>query len=441
MVPSQANRVFHTRLRKVDGVGMVASSNDADGNLTCARLIRLRIGRSVVGVTLGILVSLVPSIAAADLVWNGDFSTGNFLQYHHYTDDKVVKFGSVPPYGRPIQYGGQISGHIGNGDLLSLVSADGRNVGGISYPAGPTRGSSPFAAKFTVKNSANGVEPDDCDPSPADTCERRRVVLKQQAMHPDWYNALPHMAERWVSFSVYIPSDFPSMDGEGPQVFGIKMRKDSYASYGYFNITIENNTWRVTHRWSPSLSAKDDPWQYGMFYAGNYDGEPYPRSDFWPEGLLDYPDLEASQTALKSLKKGGWTDWILHYKQDHRGSEAGGMGFLRLWKREDAGPWVEVLHIRPKTTSRGGMTFNHGIGYNLSDFVGSDAGAGTIIGMYGKKSFAWDKPNNTILYFANHKIGDHNSKFSEMSHDGSSPDSDPDIEDVPPKPPEVLPVE
>jgi hypothetical protein len=389
------------------------------------------------------LLVMTPVAAPAGIIWSGDFSTGDFRQYHEPSDPNRVTFWHfTAAYGRPIQYGYQPEpNHVGNGDLLSLVSVDGRTVNGIHYPQGPTRGSSPYAAKLTVKNSANGTEPDDCD---ATNCDRRRGQLKMQATHADYYNALPHMGERWVSFSYYIPSDWsPNGSGFGINVFGIKMRKDSYSSNGYFRVQITNNAWQVIHQWNPATNAKEagEPWQYRMFYAGDYDGQPYPRSDMWPDGLADFPDVQTSIDALKSVNKGGWTDWILHFKQDHRGSDQGGTGWLTLWKREDSGPWVKVLHIVPKETTRGGMTFNHGIGYNLSAFSGSDAGAGSVVGMYMDKAQVWNSPNNRVLYVANHKIGDPNAKFSDMSPDGTSPEFEAVQPNTPPKPPEVGPVE
>jgi hypothetical protein len=125
-------------------------------------------------------------------------------------------------------------------------------------------------------------------------------------------------------------------------------------------------------------------------------------------------------------------------KQDHRGNDKGGTGFLTVWKREDSGPWMRVLHILPKQTTRGGMTFNHGIGYNLSRFTGSDAGGGTYVGLYMSKNQVWDGPNNQVIYIANHKIGGPNAKFSDMSPDGSSPRSE---GEAPPRPPRIMEID
>lgn len=397
---------------------------------------------------LALLLIATPGVSVSDIIWSGDFSTGDFRQYPVYNSSKEVRFPSIPDYGRPIQYGGQHEWHVGNGELLSLVSVDGRSVGGIKYPAGPTRGG-PYSAKFTVKSqSGGGKEPADCDPRGSDNCTRRRSQLNMQATHPDMFNAIPHMGERWVSFSVFLDKDWPNLSQSGfnPVLLGIKQRVDSYAKSGLLSLGIENNAWDIKHRWNHASNPSDSkqwipgqttshPWEFGMFYSGNYDGQPYPRRDNWPDGLVDFPDVAKSHAALQSLNVGGWTDWVLHWKQDHRGSREGGTGFLRVWKREDSGPWIEVLHIRPKKTTRGGITFDHGIGYNLSAFSGSSAGSGTIIGAYMGKNAVWDSPTNRVLYVANHKIGSARASFSQMSHDGSAPGF---IDDAAaPKPPVV----
>ncbi len=98
------------------------------------------------------------------------------------------------------------------------------------------------------------------------------------------------------------------------------------------------------------------PWQQQMHYTGD---EPSPSS--WPDGMKDFATPQ-SQAALASVLTGGWTDWVFHAKFDARGKANGGTGFVDLFKREGSGPWVHVLKFRPGVTTRGGKTFDRGIG-------------------------------------------------------------------------------
>lgn len=314
--------------------------------------------------------------ARADIIWSGDFSTGNFKQWHAADSADVVPFWQVPEYGRPIQYGGVSSQQTGDGSLLSLVSS-------------PSRGS-PFAAKFTVKNSANGWETRDCDNG---VCSRRRTELTVQQTLPMFYNAIPYQTERWMSFSVYVPSDWEEGGtGWGPSVFQLKPLNEGPSGVSgtlTFEIT-QGKAWTIHHIWSPVRDLDGQvPWQQHMFYSGLEQGGPYPRADFWPEGLKDFPNVAASQAALQSLRKGGWTDWVIHLRFDARGSGEGGTGFLTVWKREESGPWVTVLNVLPKVTTRGGVTFDHGIGYNSPASSNNNGGFGIKTGLYMDKGQVW----------------------------------------------------
>jgi hypothetical protein len=199
-----------------------------------------------------------------------------------------------------------------------------------------------YAAKFTVKNSANGTEPDDCDGAGSSNpvCTRRRTELNVQSTLPRFYDAMPYMSERWMSVSHFVPTDWDDTgNGFGVTIFQVKPLNDSVGHSNCFAIDIEKGSWTIKHRWSDVKDRQDSlPWQYSMFYAGNYDGQPYPRADYWPDGLADFPSANESHAALRSLNKGGWTDWVVHMKYDSRGSHDGGTGFLTVWKREGAGP-------------------------------------------------------------------------------------------------------
>ena len=139
------------------------------------------------GIIVATILAIAPGIGAADILWSGDYASGNFKQWHK-EDSRQVTFWQVPTYGRPIQYGGQVGDHVGKGDLLQLVAATSRTVNGVFYPAGPTRGNSKYAAKFTVKNFIDGQEPGDCDYG---KCDRRRTEVTVQQTLQKYYNAMP----------------------------------------------------------------------------------------------------------------------------------------------------------------------------------------------------------------------------------------------------------
>ena len=371
----------------------------------------------------------------ADIIWSGDFSTGNFLQWHKQTDNQVVMFSQVPPYGRPPQYGGQGSIHIGDGSLLSLVAETQRTVNDFSYAMGPTRGTSEYSAKVVVKNSADGDEGADCDVpyGSAPNCKVRRTELTVQGTLPLYYDALPLMSERWLSYSVYVPPDWDDL-GNGWGITLFQLKSQSPNTLPMFEIQIHQGEWQIMHRWTdiPNGTQADGafPWQHQMKYTPNY---PRVGSSEWSD-VRDFPE-DQSQAALGSVLKGGWTDWIMQVEFDPFGTDKNGSGFLTLWKREGSGPWVKVLHIRPKETTRGGLTFNHGIGINHEN------GFGIKSGMYGSKSQFWDLAKSRTIYVANIKVGDSTSRFSEMSPDGTAPGDTGSVEQAVPKPPEISPIE
>jgi hypothetical protein len=379
-----------------------------------------------------LLLAVAPVIGNAQIIWSGDFETGNFMEYHTQGDPNLVSFFQMPAYARPIDYPGQNPlgpEHVGTGELLQLVSNVSRTVDGVEYPAGPTR-SGNFAARFVVKNSESasgtGVEPTDCDNG---DCTRRRTVLTVQQTLPKIYNALPYMSERWLSASVFIPADWEEKQtGWGPNIFMVKPLTESGRGVtGLLDISISGSSWSVEHRWSPvqDPDIDDVPWQQQMTYTNDYrlgDG-PYPRSDSWAQGLEDYPNVQASQAALGDLNKGGWTDWVIHVKFDARGSQEGGTGFLDIWKRAGSEPWVHVLHIEPKVITRD-YTFDRGIGYNSPAGSDHNGGFGIKVGMYMDKSDVWDNSRPRVLFMDNIKVGDETASFSQMSPDGSSPNLD-----------------
>ena len=384
---------------------------------------------------LATLIVVAPAISTAEVVWNGDFSTGDFTQWHHPQNPDSVRFFLVPEYGRPLRYSPEQSDtHTGNGDLLSLVARTERTVGNVKYPAGPTRGRSEYSAKFTVKNSAEGTEPDDCDP--ATNCTNRRSQLQGESiLGHNGFHAIPHLSTRWISLSIYVPTDFEiGSGGWGPTITGLKATGSPVSGFFNLGFSKDGTSWEIFNRWTgvENVSSWDDlPWWQQMYYTASY---PRASSSEWSD-LRDFPSAE-SQAALGTVNKGGWTDWIIYLKHDPRTLDEGGQGRLRVWKRDGEGAWVEVLDIRPKTTTRGGRTFAHGIGFNYPN-----RGYGMNTGLYMDVDRVWNNRDSMSIYLANMKIGDANSTFQEMSPDGSAPGHPDDGVDAPPRPPEVAPVE
>ena len=366
-----------------------------------------------------------PSISLADIIWNGHFNDGNFRNYHKSDkspgDPDAVNIPQVPAYGRPIQYGGQGSSHVGNGELLSLVSS-------------LTRGSR-YSAKFTVKSQASGgVEPLDCDPATA--CDRRRSQLQMTKTLLEYYNAIPNGAERWVSFSVYLPSDFNSSGpGFGPLIWGSK--SSSQNKPGAFGVQINNDSWQLIHRYySQEMQNKGVDSRKSWWLATSYSSS-FPSSSDWPAGRVDFPNETASKAAMANLNLGGWTDFVWHFKTDIREFEQN-KGFLDVYMRAGAGTWVHVLKIRPMKDlarseswrqSNPERVYDRGIGQY------GPGGYTSAIGLYMAKERVWDNTKSMTVYIDNHKVGSERATFSMMSHDGSSPGNTGVVDDAPPPPP------
>ena len=349
-----------------------------------------------------VTIACSPTVGWADIIWTGSYETGTFEQWHLRDDPDHPQFAGIPKYGRPLPpvpfSGSAAPGYYGNGELAGLVTS-------------PVR-EGRYAARFMVKSSSEGSEPDDCDNG---VCDRRRSELNMHLVHQPVYAALPYLSERWISVSHYLPSNWNSSDGSswGPIVFQMKSPRTNSIS-PMFSIIASNNGWQLYHRWSDTENPNSHdlvPWQYQMYYDASY-----PASSTWSDGLGDFPDVEVSRRALADLNKGGWTDWVINVRFDARGVARGGSGFLTVWKRSGDEDWIKVLDIRPKQVSRGGMIFDRGIGYEVPG-----SGFGLLAGLYMAKNQVWGLSENRVVYNDNVKIGSANSLFSEMSPDGSSP--------------------
>jgi hypothetical protein len=82
---------------------------------------------------------------------------------------------------------------------------------------------------------------------------------------------------------------------------------------------------------------------------------------------------------------------------------------------------VKVLHIKPKVTTRGGVTFDHGICFNAPPNSTNNGGFDVQAGMYLAKEQVWNLPANRVIYVDNVKIGNSFAEFKDMSPDGSTP--------------------
>ena len=360
---------------------------------------------------IGLLV-VIPVEATAEILWSGDYDTGDYTQWHMKSDSNHPQFAGIPAYGRPVAPSPNRTSapdsYYGDGSLMGLVTSPVRN--------------GTHANRVVVKNSRNGVEPADCDNG---ACDRRHTNLNNHLVLGNDGVTMPYQQERWFSVSHFVPSDWDVSDVGGSwgiTVFELKSPRTNDIS-GVFEIQIEKDYWRIQHRWAPTtdVSFANMKWQWQMFYAGDSEGAgPYPSANAWPDGVADFPDMAASHAALQSLNRGGWTDWVINVRWDGRGKGEGGNGFMRIWKREDSGPWVEVLHIKPKLVERGGEVFDHGIGFKIPG-----SGYGPLAGMYTDKERAWRSSRNRVIYNDNIKIGSDSATFAEMSPDGSTPVFDP----------------
>jgi hypothetical protein len=350
-----------------------------------------------------VVVTVKSTTTASPIIWRGDYETGNFLQWHNLAKTPAPNYSQIPIYGRPAP--------DGDGSLLKIVTS-------------PVR-QGKYAAKFTVKNSANGTEPNDCD-VPFPTCSRRRTELTGQGTQPLIYNAMPYMSERWISVSYFIPSDWDN-GGSGFGIHLLQIKPLNDGAGPTIAINIRSGMWTIEHRWSSVVNpsyGSDLPWQQSMYYSYKYPIKGV--APLWDDGVADFVDPKTSQQSLGDLNKGGWTDWIIHVKYDARGSKNGGTGFLKFWKRAGSGPWIPVLDIRPKVISRGGMTFDRGIGYNSPAQTGkfmsgypNTGGFGIKAGMYMDKNQVWGLSANRVMYNDNIKIGNQNATFSDMIPEAS----------------------
>ncbi len=348
--------------------------------------------------------TVIDLTSSENIIWDGTFSSQTWEpSYRDERSEPDIRFHWISVYGRPIQTGNIHAIHVGNGDLLSLVTS-------------PTRGSS-HSMKFTIKNSSNGVEPDDCDPAIA--CEHRRAQI-QRTTHFDQY--FLHQTTRWLSFSVYVPTDWNILGGSGSfdcVVWGSKPNGASTA--GWVGLILNNETWTIKHRYRIGIDTPS-----GVYWQQTAYDQDTPSADpggLYPQALADFPNESASRAMLLNDNKGAWTDVIWQWNTDTRPT-ASNTGFLNLYMRKGLGSWVQVLNLLPIEDfayvtswliSNPTRIFDRGIGADLSG-----DGAGSNIGMYGVKGEFWGRSTNLVLHFDNYKVGNESAIFEQMTHDGSS---------------------
>lgn len=385
--------------------------------------------------TVPFTVTNVPVIAGTFL-WNGgNVEDGSFDEWHFNSTTAQVQFSTVSSYGRPPNYGATGTGagaatqtQAGDGSLLNIVDVTGSG----GYPLGPTRGGNK-AIRFVIKNSVNGTEPADCDI--ATDCRWRRSMLVHTQFTVDVTTVLPKVAilpnngpVRWISYSIYLDNVFPLVrDNEGVSDFcdlagfkaGYTVGAGPYEApvNGWFGIFVGDNGWSIRDTWfgrsmsggvnPPLVSNVDYRYQSSYNGAGAHFG-----SDEWNDGYNHF--TPTGQAMLANVVRGAWTDFIIKFKTDTVNESLGtNQGFLDLYMRNQGGSWVLVLQIRPINVSNG-LTYFKGIGCDGAYYTNFG------IGIYTNKGRTWNAPNNAIAYFSNVKIGDENTTFSQMTHDGST---------------------
>jgi hypothetical protein len=229
------------------------------------------------------------------------------------------------------------------------------------------------------------------------------------------YGGINYQQTYWFSASYYVPAGFWPAGGSGwgPLIMQVKTASGRDQPTFSLGLSYEDGAyrWGIRNVWHPHSEndpSTPPPWWHDIRY--NYK---YPAvGSSWASCVADFPLGETSRAALTGLQFDTWTDWVFQVRPDARGAAEGGQGFFKAWKRVGSGAWVPVLHIKPKVTSAGGYTFDHGI------WKRSDAGYGPLVGMYLEATQVVGVGERQII-IDNIKVGDGNCVFSQLSPDGS----------------------
>lgn len=359
---------------------------------------------------LGTLLAVAPGIGTTEILWSGDFDDGNLLKWNHY-DPNPMEIWGIPRYGTAVQYGGQHSSFVGNGDLIWLTADE--NVG--NFRKGPRLGKHALGLHVKSWNggsvdaqSTDAKTPGDWDGS---VSTRRRTELRGMPLHFQ-NNLVPYMTTRWASASIFLPSDWDSVNGSGwgPVTWQWKPQKHGSAMSGPIELSVRNGYWEFRLRRNKEEDPKDSGWNSIIF-------NPSLRSSEF------YPNASESTAALGNLNKGAWTHFVMQLRLDGRTNKEGGTGFIRLWMRHGDAAWVHVVDYYP--------TEEYGVLFKQSG-DGTNWGFHASLYMENKQVLDLPGPGRTLFY-DNLKIGSENATFADMSHDGASPGS----EGMPPQAPVI----
>ena len=322
------------------------------------------------------------------VIWNGDFSTGDVLQWHQPGDPDTPRLWFIPEYGRPAPWG--------NNELAEIVTDR-------------TRGPSPYAIRLMVKNGANWSEPEDCGPQ---GCSIRRTNLNGWHLYTD-YKVMTQFTPWIFTFSVFIPEDWDPV-GASSRSASVGFKPKDAAASGWFAIKMMGDGadphWRIRHRHdfdgTEGGPGTQLPWQQQMIYHRNIGLD----SGGYDNLVVDFPNPEESRAALATFNKGGWTDWIVEVLPDWRKPSDGGTGFLRVYKREDDGPLIHVIDAPAlDEITIGSETFPRGIGYN------TDYSWVSNVGFYAAKEVWENSATNQNTWWANIRVYDGSSSITAVA--------------------------
>lgn len=232
---------------------------------------------------------------------------------------------------------------------LSGWELEGANTSSIQVVTSPVR-SGKYACKLTLNRTDSLV------------AGSKRAEVRKGGNFANVGN------EFWYGFSIYIPTYWVT-DPLSPDIVAqLHERPD----------TELGETWRSPQL---SLAIKGEQW-----YLGN-------RWDPKPMTIGNDPKPEGNKISfdLGSLKKGVWTDWVVHAKWSYKAD-----GILEIWKNG-----VPIVQ------------YNGPNAYN--DQKSPYWKFGVYKGDWKKKNYGGSVVTNRVLYLDNVKFGDSNSSYKQVN--------------------------